>query len=485
VYVGGSFDYGTYGFATNGRGVLYSTNAGASFTDMTWDATTNPTPPGSCCQPNPIAPNGMHPDQHGFVVSPSNPGLFFDGSDGGLVRSSGSFADISSQCTTYRTTLSGNDLALCQQLLSRVPTQLVSLNKGLSTIQFQSVSVDPNNSKHVQGGNQDNGTFETYGSAQWPQIIYGDGGQSGFNVSNSAQRFNTFFANYTDANFQNGDPSKWVVISGPLFAETSAFYKPIIADAFVAGTIFVGEQSVWRTQDWGGNQAFLEANCPEFTTPGNQPGCGDFVIIGNGAPSTQLTSSLWGDRSGGTVAQVVRSSTDSSTMWAATSTGRVFFSSNADAAAGSVVWERLDSSSSVDPNRFVSGITIDQANPNHAWISYSSYSALTPTTPGHVFEVTRTAPSTATWTSLDGSGPTAFPDFPATAIARDSVGAGNGDLYVANDWGVLRLPNGSTNWQVAGTGLPNVEVAGLTIVPSARVLYAATHGRSAWKLTLP
>ncbi len=483
VYVGGSFDYGTYGFATNGRGVLYSTNAGASFTDMTWDATTNPTPPGSCCQPNPIAPNGMHPDQHAFVVSPSNPGLFFDGSDGGLVRSSGAFADISSQCTSPRG-LSGSDLALCQQLLSQVPTHLFSLNKGLSTLQFQSLSVAADNSKHLQGGTQDNGTFETYGSAVvWPQIIYGDGGQSGFNVSNSAQRFNTFFANYTDANFQNGDPSKWVVISGPLFAETSAFYKPIIADPFVAGTIFLGEQSVWRTQDWGGSQAYLEANCPEFTTPGNQPGCGDFVIIGNGIPSTRLTSSAWGDRSGGTVAAVARTSTDSSTMWAATSTGRVFFSSNADAAAASVVWERLDSSSTVDPNRFVSGVTIDPANSNHAWISYSSYSSLTSTTPGHVFEVTRTAPSTATWTSLDGSGATAFPDFPATAIARDS----NGDLYVANDWGVLHNVGGNpaNGWVVAGSGLPMVEVAGLTIVPSARVLYAATHGRSAWKLTLP
>jgi hypothetical protein len=30
-----------------------------------------------------------------------------------------------------------------------------------------------------------------------------------------------------------------------------------------------------------------------------------------------------------------------------------------------------------------------------------------------------------------------------------------------------------------------VEVAGLTIVPNARILYAATHGRSAWSLTLP
>ena len=33
--------------------------------------------------------------------------------------------------------------------------------------------------------------------------------------------------------------------------------------------------------------------------------------------------------------------------------------------------------------------------------------------------------------------------------------------------------------------MPQVEVAGLTIVPSARVLYAATHGRGGWSLQLP
>jgi hypothetical protein len=32
--------------------------------------------------------------------------------------------------------------------------------------------------------------------------------------------------------------------------------------------------------------------------------------------------------------------------------------------------------------------------------------------------------------------------------------------------------------------MPNVEVAGLTIVPNARRLYAATHGLSAWLLNL-
>jgi len=481
VYLAGSFSYGTYGFTTNGRAFLRSSDAGASFTDMTWDATTNPTPPGSCCQPNPIAPNGQHPDSHAIVEIPGTDSAIF-GTDGGLMRSSGAFADISSQCTTYRG-LTGTDLALCQQLLSAVPTYLYNLNKGLSTLQFQSLSVAADDPKHLQGGTQDNGTFETTGSAvTWPQIIYGDGGQSGFNVANSAQRFNTFFANYTDANFQNGAPSKWVVISGPLFAESSLFYKPIIADPTVPGTIFVGLTSVWRTQDWGGNQAYLEANCPEFTTPGNQPGCGDFVRIGDGVPSASLISSAWGDRAGGNVAAVERTPSNTGTLWAATTTGRVFISSNADAAAGSVHYTRLDSLASNDPNRFVSGIYVDPASANHAWICYSSYSSLTPTTPGHVFSVTYDPiGGTATWTNLDGSGPTAFPNFPATDIVHDS----NGDLYVSNDWGVLRRANGSSDWVVAGTGLPQVEVAGLTIVPSARKLYAATHGRSAWLLTLP
>jgi len=61
----------------------------------------------------------------------------------------------------------------------------------------------------------------------------------------------------------------------------------------------------------------------------------------------------------------------------------------------------------------------------------------------------------------------------------------NGDLYAGTDFGVLRLPASSSTWVAAGGGLPNVEICGLTIVPSARVLYAATHGRSAWSLKLP
>src|SRR5205823_6978080 len=109
---------------SNGRAVLRSTNAGEKFTDMTWDATTDPAPAGSCCDPTPYAPNGIHPDQHALVVNPNNTGMFFEASDGGVVRSSGRFTDISSQCDLRP--LSAPSLVACHNLLSSVPSHLYS-----------------------------------------------------------------------------------------------------------------------------------------------------------------------------------------------------------------------------------------------------------------------------------------------------------------------------------------------------------------------
>jgi hypothetical protein len=93
-----------------------------------------------------------------------------------------------------------------------------------------------------------------------------------------------------------------------------------------------------------------------------------------------------------------------------------------------------------------------------------------------VFEVTRSG-STATWTDRTYD----LADLPVTDLVRDDL---TGDLYAATDFGVMKLPSGATSWQPAADGLPTCEVAGLTIVPSERILYAATHGRGAWSLSL-
>jgi len=469
VYLGGSFVYPELHGRSNGRTVLLSTDGGATFSDLTQDA-------------DPSHAEGMHPDQHALVTVPGEPLHFIAGSDGGVIRSDGQYADISAKCDTRGLSAANN--SFCKSLLSSVPNQLTTMNKGLNTLQFQSLSVSAQNPKLLQGGTQDNGTFQYNGSREvWPQIIYGDGGLSGFNAANDALRLNTFTGQANDVNFRNGDPTAWVIATGVIAAspEGSYFYPPIIADPnpATAGSIFEGSFSVWRTQDWGGDQAFLEANCPEFTTASNNPACGDFVVIGDGAPSTRLTSPAWGDRAltaAGTstaVAWLARAPQNTGTLWAATGGGRVFITDNANAPASQVHWTRLDNSTT--PNRAISSIYVDPANANHTWISYNGYTLNDTAHPGHVFEVTRTGTS-ATWVDRTYD----LADLPVTAVVRDDV---TGDLYAGTDFGVMRLASGATGWTTT-EGMPAAEVAGLTIVPNSRVLYAATHGLGAWVMDL-
>jgi hypothetical protein len=471
VYVGGSYSYGeTF---SNKRGVVLSTDAGVTATDMTMDAT------------DPLHPNGLHPDQHAIVTNPSNPYQFFEVNDGGLMRSSGEFADVSSWCSG-RGVLTPAQLARCQQLLSRVPTHLTGLNQGIATLQFQSLSISPFDKMKIQGGTQDNGTWETQGIFfDWSNTMIGDGGQSGFDVAEPAFRFHTFFNATPDVNFSNGDIADWNWIGDPIFGtEPQSFYVPIISDPVVSRSMFVGTGHVWRTKTWGMglmDQATFRANCNEWTGTFVLP-CGDWLPLGIPGTAGRLTGTAYGaDRTGGFVAAVERAPGDTTTLWAATQTGRLFISKNVDAEPVTAVsFTRLDDDVTTAPNRFISGIHVDATNPNRAYVSYSGFDATTPTTPGHVFQVTYDpAAGVSTWVDLSYD----FGDLPATDVAHDEV---TGDLYVSTDFGVYRLTAGGSDWTRAGVGLPNVEVAGLTMdaSPARRRLLAATHGLGAWLLPL-
>ena len=87
VYLGGSFSYGELQGPSNGRAWLLSTDGGATFSDLTQDA-------------DPNRAEAIHPDQHAIVTVPGKPLQFITGSDGGVVRSDGKFADISAKCDT-------------------------------------------------------------------------------------------------------------------------------------------------------------------------------------------------------------------------------------------------------------------------------------------------------------------------------------------------------------------------------------------------
>jgi hypothetical protein len=285
----------------------------------------------------------------------------------------------------------------------------------------------------------------------------------------------TYFSDQGDVNFNGTDPLGWDWFADVLLnsGEAASFYIPLINDPNVSGTWFVGLQHVWRTQDNAGPQAFLDANCNEFFGTFTSP-CGDWVPLGG----PTLTGTAFGtDKTGSYVVATERAPSNHGTLWAATRRGRLFISQNADTAINTnVTFTRIDTAS--QPTRFISGISIHPTDPNHGWVSFSGYNAYTPTTPGHVFEVV-VDPNTnaATWTDLSHN----LGDQPITGIARDD---NTGDLFVSTDFGVAMLPHGTTTWVPAAGSFPPVATYGLTIDSAARVLYAATHGRGAWKLDL-
>jgi len=562
VYVIGSYNYGeipcnTKGVGcgngrTNGRAVLYSTTAGdpdasasgaalnRTFTDLTSDTQNTPATwcslgaagqaafggvaPAFACL---WAPNSIHPDQHAIVVNPSNPTQIFEGSDGGIIRTDGTFGSLSFRCNSgERPLLGAASLANCGRMLSLVPTTITHIDKNLNTLQFINVAINPSNPAEVQGGTQDNGTWSNNNPVGdqniWPQVIYGDGGNAGYDGT-TAWRFNEFTGSATDANFENGDPTKWVIISAPLAnsGERVGFYWTQVADPNPptgAHPIFSGLQHVWRSWAFGAGAnptavpqnttpdiAGYEANCPEFTVGFNTPGCGDFQPLGGPQGSDtngDLTGSVYGsDRTGGSVSWLARNKADHGTLWALTSAGRIFVTHNADASnPASVTWHRIDNATS--PTRFPSSVYPDPDKINHAWVTYSGYNAVTPTTPGHVFDVVEngTAAGSGLFTNLNVERGTAtFPtptdngDLPVNDIVRDDA---KKKLYVATDFGVVRGNNdGKADWRVT-TDLPRFEITHLEIEPSARVptcvgttncptaIYAATHSQGIWRLDL-
>jgi PKD domain len=469
---------------SNGRAVMRSTNAGVAWTDMTADTEGQ-------LEPGKHQYEQMHPDQHAIAFDPTNPAIAFVGSDGGVVRTDGTFDDMSAECddpareivTETDPAARAADLADCHQWLSAVPHRIINLNDGLADLQFVQLSTDPRNPLgDLLGGTQDNGTFSysdtlSPGTRSWFESVNGDGAASGFDAGHSNIRYHTYFLGLGDINHHGSDPDTWAFITEPVVesGEAVSFYTPVIMDPKVPGTIFLAAQHVWRTQDDGGDQAFLEANClapggvPQYSLPSDPP-CGDFVALG-----ADLTTSP-GSKGGSYLAAVERAPSDRSTLWVAGRRGRLFISKNADAKPEKVGFDRIDTDD--QPARFISGVAIDPANPNHAFVSFSGYDAATPDQPGHVFDVRYDpARSRATWTSLDAN----LPDTPITDVAYDDM---TGDLYVGTDYAILRRPAGAKAWEQAAAGLPLASVTNTVLRADGRVLYAATYGRAAWRLAL-
>ncbi|MHB8692598.1 MAG: IPT/TIG domain-containing protein [Solirubrobacteraceae bacterium] len=370
--------------------------------------------------------NPLHPDFHALVYAPS--GNVVIGNDGGVYE------------YAARATFVG-------------PAGVTDLNTNLNTGQFyEDLGIFGNGAK-ILGGLQDNGTVFYTGNQSWPQVDGGDGGSSVINPLDANQQFaeSPGLLDLTTNGWSNLPATTTITPPG---STAGNFTEPLAivpnSGSADSPTIYFGMLNLWRGLPTGGS------SWKQLTTYGS--------VIGN------VTNA---------VSAVAVAPSNPDVVYVAFDDGTVMVTPNATATTPTFTAISPQAGNPAQ-GQWVTHIDVSPTSPGMIALSFSGSNTHLTATPPMVETATvnLTTPA-ATYTNITGNLP--------TGVASNSVVSVAGGYAVATDVGVFftASPSGaSTTWTAVGTGLPNIQVLGLS-TDSQGDLFAATHGRGAWLLQPP
>lgn len=318
-----------------------------------------------------------------------------------------------------------------------------SANNGSSWIkdatlpitQFYRFYVDPQNGNKIYGGTQDNNTIRTItgGLDDWNPIYGGDGFQPLVDHTNTSVIY---------ALSQNGNLGKSINDAASFmnlgsFGARKNWNTPIIFDPSDSEIVYYGANQLYRTTNAGTNWSAIS---PDLT---------------NGSGGGNLTF--------GTIYSIDVSPLNSDVIYVGTDDGNVWITTN-----GGANWNNISGSL---PNRWVTKVLADRGDVNTVYVTFSGYRY--GEDDGHVY---KSDDAGNTWTDIG----TSLPDIPINDIVKDSYG----NLFLGTDIGVLASLDEGINWQVLGANMPSVVVTDMHIDETNELLYAATYGRSAYKIDI-
>ena len=397
---------------------------------------------------------GPHADHHAAVFDAN--GKLLDGNDGGIWR-------------------------LDNPTVGSI--KWVDINSNLNTIQFQGVSMNPNNPGIALGGSQDNGTERFTDALGWTLTDGGDGGVVYFSqqTNNKVYRVSpigsfgatAYFRKSTDGGLTwsavaTGLPST-VADLGSTNEDPDPDAPPDPTDESDSGAERVPVPFAEAGFDASQTTNFY----PPFSIdPSNDNrlilGSSDLYLTTNGATSwSNLTSGKSGWTNTNPADAVAISKTNSgNTIYAATggtfaSTSVILVSTN-----GGTTWSTR---SLPTGNGRVNEIDVDPTNDQIAYAVVSTFT----TGAGHVWRTTNGGTS---WTDISGN----LPNLPTWSLRIDTNNANT--LYVGNDSGVYVTTNLGTSWSTLSTGLPKAQMLQLDFNATTRTLAVATHGRGMYEV---
>jgi photosystem II stability/assembly factor-like uncharacterized protein len=336
--------------------------------------------------------NSIHPDQHCLTFAPGNSKIIYAGNDGGI----------------YRSTNTGGKWA--------------DLNKGLAITEIEYMASDPNTSKWLMAGTQDNGTIRFTGATKWDHIADGDGGDCGVDQQNSNTVYHSFY-NVT-LERSNNKGNTWTWLAPPNVA--SLFYPPV---EVVGLTVGIGAVSLVVTRNGGP---------PWATVP---------LGLSSGEVSTAMRA------------------IDANTLLIGTNGGRIL-----KMAWTGTAWNKTTLTSPAA--KYISCVAIDPSNPQRFWVTSTQVT-------GAGGRVYRSDNGGTSWVNCTAG----LPNIPINSVVVDPANFKR--VWVAADVGVYQTLDLGASWAAFLNGLPNAMAVDLLFHRQDRRLICGTRNRGAWVVDVP
>jgi hypothetical protein len=414
------------------------------------------------------------PYQHAFGWSARNPAEILVGNDSGLWRSLDQIGETGQVCAA-------TDASHFQNLNGGLGSlaEVVSLSQVTSTQYTMMAGLGVNGTAGVKGSAV---------TADWPQILGGNGGPVAIDPSNNEnwyvnaeQGVSIYLCSEpgecSAAAFGTSPVVNDADVGGDGLAMATA--APFLVDALDTTQLLIGTCRVWRGPASGIGWSAGNAISPILDSGTANAACsGDALIrsitaMALAGGSEVIYAGMYGSANGGTLLP-----------------GHVLRATVNPAGGAAPVWRDLTlnpvTNDTIAMNAYgldISSIFIDphDATGNTVYVTVEGI----PTQPEWVRVLYRSIDGGAHWAALNANLPLA----PASAVVVDPQNANT--VYIATDAGVYFTTqvgscanSPSTCWSAFGTGLPEAPVVGLSAGAEAQVLVAATYGRGVWQTPL-
>ena len=373
--------------------------------------------------------SGLHVDQHGMQWDPNVPNRVYVGNDGGIYRSEQNGLTQTWVHATYEPWNQSYHLAVAQDDPTRLATGL-----------------------------QDNGSLRTWTNtappsdlSQWNAFGGGDGHEVLIDYTNHNIYYECLQVGSCRRHVDSGGTQQ-VFGFGPRHSVRITTDTPMTLDPSDPTVVYFGGNVLDRSINSGATFTQISPPDPNFLTgpvPPDENDLGPFY-------ANQYATITW----------IAPAKTESSTIYLGTDTGRVWKTT-----ALGAHWTEFSGKGL--PVRWVNAIVVDPTDANHVIVAFSGYREGDDS--ANVWE---TADGGESWKNISGN----LPNAPVEMITYDQPGD---QLYAATDFGVFYLKNGQKNWKRLGQGLPATSVLDVKLTGDRQTLYAATFGRSVWKIALP